>query len=45
MKRYGMALRLQPGAYEKYKQLHAAVWPSVLKMIAECNIRNYSIYH
>ena len=45
MKRYGMTLRLQPGAYEEYKRLHSAVWPSVLKMISECNIRNYSIYH
>ncbi|HOB33460.1 MAG TPA: L-rhamnose mutarotase, partial [Verrucomicrobiota bacterium] len=25
-------------------KLHAAVWPGVLKMIRECNIRNYSIY-
>jgi L-rhamnose mutarotase len=45
MKRYGMALRLQPGAYEEYKKLHAAVWPAVLAMISDCNIRNYSIYH
>ena len=24
---------------------HAAVWPAVLAMISECNIRNYSIYY
>jgi L-rhamnose mutarotase len=40
-----MVLKLQPGAYEEYKKLHAAVWPSVLRMISDCNIRNYSIYH
>ncbi len=45
MKRYGMALRLRPGALEEYSRLHAAVWPEVLEMIAACNIRNYSIYH
>ncbi len=45
MKRYGSVLRLQPGAYDEYKRLHAAVWPSVLDMIRKCNIRNYSIYH
>lgn len=45
MKRYGMVTRLKPEGYENYKKLHAAVWPDVLKMIRECNIRNYSIYH
>jgi L-rhamnose mutarotase len=29
---------------EQYDKLHAAVWPDVLKMIRECNLRNYSIY-
>ena len=44
MKRYGMVIGLKQGQIEQYKRLHAAVWPGVLKMIAECNIRNYSIY-
>lgn len=45
MKRYGQVLRLQSGALTEYAALHAAVWPGVLAKIAECNIRNYSIYH
>lgn len=40
-----MLIKLRPEKYEEYKQLHAAVWPGVLKKIHECNIRNYSIYH
>lgn len=44
MKRYGMVIGLHPEKVEEYKQLHAAVWPAVLKMIRECNIRNYSIF-
>jgi L-rhamnose mutarotase len=28
----------------QYKELHAAVWPDVLKMIKRCHFRNYSIY-
>lgn len=44
MKRYGMMLRLKPGAEEQYRRYHQAVWPEVLRMIADCNIRNYSIY-
>ncbi len=44
MKRYGMVLGLRPEKIEEYKQLHAAVWPDVLRMIQECHIRNYSIY-
>ncbi|HET7213721.1 MAG TPA: L-rhamnose mutarotase [Terriglobia bacterium] len=44
MKRYGQVIRLQPGAREKYVRYHANVWPEVLRMIHECNIRNYSIF-
>jgi L-rhamnose mutarotase len=45
MKRYGMVIRVRPEKLEEYKHLHAEVWPDVLKMITDCNIRNYSIYH
>jgi len=45
MQRYGMVLKVRPDKLEEYKRLHAAVWPAVLRMIRECNIRNYSIYH
>ena len=45
MKRYGMVLKLRPEKYEEYKRLHADVWPDVLAMLEQCNIRNYSIYH
>ncbi|HKL22811.1 MAG TPA: L-rhamnose mutarotase, partial [Tichowtungia sp.] len=44
MKRYGSVARLEKGQVEQYRTLHAAVWPDVLAMIKECNIRNYSIY-
>jgi len=44
MTRYGMVLGVKEEKLAEYKKLHAAVWPGVLKMIAECNIRNYSIY-
>ena len=45
MKRYGSVIGLRPEKLEEYKKLHAAVWPSVLKTISDCNIRNYSIYY
>ncbi len=35
---------MRPEKIAEYKKLHAAVWPGVLRMIEECNIRNYSIY-
>ena len=44
MERMGQVLALKPEAIAEYKRLHAAVWPSVLKTIADCNIRNYSIF-
>ena len=33
------------GGHDEYVAYHADVWPGVLKMIHDCNIRNYSIYH
>ncbi len=44
MQRYGSVIKVKPEKLEEYKQLHAAAWPGVLKTIAACNIRNYSIY-
>jgi L-rhamnose mutarotase len=44
MKRYGQVVRLKPESREEYIRCHRAVWPTVLVMIAECNIRNYSIF-
>jgi L-rhamnose mutarotase len=44
MQRMGMVIGLQPDKVAEYKRLHAAVWPEILKLISECNIKNYSIY-
>lgn len=44
MKRYGSVIGLSEEGKAEYKALHAAVWPAVLAKIAECNIRNYSIF-
>jgi L-rhamnose mutarotase len=44
MQRMGMVISLKPDKVAEYKRLHAAVWPDVLKMISECQIRNYSIF-
>jgi len=44
MQRYGSIIGVKAEKLAEYKRLHAAVWPSVLKMIKQCNIQNYSIY-
>ena len=44
MQRFGMVIKVRAEKLEEYKRLHAAVWSDVLKMIAECSSRNYSIY-
>ncbi|MCK5757953.1 MAG: L-rhamnose mutarotase [Clostridiales bacterium] len=44
MKRMGQVLQVRPEKVEDYKKLHSQVWPEVKKMIAECNIKNYSIF-
>jgi L-rhamnose mutarotase len=44
VKRFGSVTGLKADKLDAYKKLHAAAWPTVLKKIKECNIRNYSIY-
>jgi len=44
MVRMGNVLALKPGTIAEYVRLHEAVWPSVLQVIADCNIHNYSIF-
>lgn len=45
MKRLGQVIKVRPEKLEEYKRLHVAVWPDILKLIRECNIRNYSIFY
>jgi L-rhamnose mutarotase len=45
MTRYGSVIKVAPDKLAEYKRLHADVWPGVLRMIKDCNIRNYSIYY
>jgi L-rhamnose mutarotase len=44
MQRYGQLIGVKPEQIEAYERIHAAVWPEVLQMIHDCNIRNYSIF-
>lgn len=44
MQRMGMVIGLNADKIDEYKALHSDVWPSVLAKIAECNIRNYTIF-
>ena len=44
MKRYGMVIGVRKDKINRYKKLHVAVWPDVLKTIKKCNMRNYSIF-
>ena len=44
MRRIGSMIGLQPGAVQRYRELHAAVWPEVLARIEASNICNYSIF-
>ena len=45
MKRYGQVIGVKQETFDEYVRYHADVWPDILKMIYECNIRNYSIFH
>lgn len=43
VRRYHAVTGLRPEKADYYFKLHAATWPSVLKMIERANIRNFSI--
>src|SRR6516225_609724 len=44
IERYAQITGIHADKITYYKELHAAVWPGVLKRIKESNIQNYSIY-
>lgn len=44
MQRFGQVIGIKPEHIAEYERIHAAVWPDVLNMISQCNIRNYSIF-
>ncbi|HVZ64564.1 MAG TPA: L-rhamnose mutarotase [Lacunisphaera sp.] len=43
IRRFHAVTGLRPEKADDYFKLHAAVWPGVLKMIRQANIRNFSI--
>ncbi len=44
MRRYAQSIQLRAEDEAEYIRLHADVWPAVLSTIADCGIRNYSIF-
>ena len=42
--RFGSVIGLQDEMEEKYRSLHADVWPDVQSRLLQSNIRNYSIF-
>jgi hypothetical protein len=43
-KRIAQIVKLKPEFVDKYKEVHAAVWPEVLRQIKECNIRDCKFF-
>jgi L-rhamnose mutarotase len=44
MQRMAQIVQVRPDQIERYVEIHREVWPEVLATIADCNIRNYSIF-
>lgn len=44
MQRHGQVIRLRPEAVTRYRELHASVWPDVLRTLRSCGVANYSIF-
>ena len=45
LKRFGQVIRVKPERFEEYKQYHENVWPEIIELGRECNIRNQTIFH
>lgn len=44
MQRFGQVIGVKANRIAEYEEIHAAVWPEVLALIHQYNIRNYSIF-
>ncbi len=44
MQRMGMVIGIKPEKIEQYVALHAAVWPRILALLGQAQVRNYSIF-
>ena len=44
MQRIASVIRLRPERERTYRELHEAVWPSVLATLRAANVTNYSIF-
>jgi L-rhamnose mutarotase len=44
MRRVASVVHLRPEHAERYRELHAAVWPDVLAALRRAHVRNYSIF-
>ncbi len=44
MQRMGLCIAVKGEHIARYRELHSSVWPEVLDVIRDANIRNYSIF-
>jgi len=44
IKRIGQVIGIKPEEIDEYERLHAQAWPSIIKIIKQANISNYSIF-
>ena len=44
LKRFGQVIGIKPEDIEEYEELHANAWPTIIQIIKDANISNYSIF-
>ena len=44
MIRMCQVINVKPDRLEEYIDVHDNIWPEILQILRDCNIRNYSIY-
>ncbi|MEP4247645.1 MAG: L-rhamnose mutarotase [Tateyamaria sp.] len=44
VQRMGRVIGIKPEGIARYKELHAAPWPDIVKRLKERNIQNFSIF-
>lgn len=45
MQRFGDVIRVSPGKYAEYVEKHDHIWPSIVEMMRQAHIENFTIFY
>ena len=45
MQRFGEVIKVKPEQLEEYKRLHDNIWPSMVNLLKEAKLQNFTIFY